>query len=169
MKTQTYRFGPYRLDLSRRLLIRDGSVRQLGEKTFQILCLLLEADCAVVERRVFFERLWPNEPVTDGTLRQHIFALRRALGELGTGRSYVLSVPRKGYRFATRLGPRDGLAMKAHCERCACTLDPAGEAYICSYECTFCAECSGSSLGRCPNCGGEQLRRPRRREPWLRG
>jgi hypothetical protein len=39
------------------------------------------------------------------------------------------------------------------------------DARICSFECTFCAECAESRLlGRCPNCGGELLPRPRRPE-----
>jgi hypothetical protein len=36
-------------------------------------------------------------------------------------------------------------------------------ARICSFECTFCASCAESVLGgRCPNCGGELVARPRR-------
>jgi hypothetical protein len=32
---------------------------------------------------------------------------------------------------------------------------------ICSFECTFCRECAEGRLGgRCPNCGGELVRRP---------
>jgi hypothetical protein len=35
------------------------------------------------------------------------------------------------------------------------------DARICSFECTFCADCADARLGgRCPNCGGELLRRP---------
>jgi hypothetical protein len=35
------------------------------------------------------------------------------------------------------------------------------EAMICSFECTFCAACvERRLLGRCPNCGGELVRRP---------
>jgi len=36
------------------------------------------------------------------------------------------------------------------------------EAYICSYECTFCPECTNEMKARCPNCGGELVRRPPR-------
>ena len=36
-------------------------------------------------------------------------------------------------------------------------------AYICTFECTFCADCTTTKLkGVCPNCGGELLPRPRR-------
>ncbi len=55
------------------------------------------------------------------------------------------------------------LTMKPACEKCEASLPADGEAYICSYECTFCADCVGVLEGRCPNCGGELLRRPRRR------
>lgn len=53
--------------------------------------------------------------------------------------------------------------MRAACERCEQLL-PAGtlEARICSFECTFCADCAGQLDDRCPNCGGELVRRPTR-------
>jgi hypothetical protein len=55
------------------------------------------------------------------------------------------------------------LEMRPQCERCEAPLPPNGEgARICSYECTFCAPCSDAMAGRCPNCGGELVRRPRR-------
>jgi len=54
------------------------------------------------------------------------------------------------------------LEMRATCERCTAGLDAAGEAYLCSYECTFCRACRDALGGVCPNCGGELLRRPRR-------
>ena len=53
------------------------------------------------------------------------------------------------------------LQMKDACERCAAALPPGAEAMICSHECTFCTACA-EQLGRCPNCGGELVRRPRR-------
>ena len=56
------------------------------------------------------------------------------------------------------------LQLRPNCE--CCDTDLPGEstaAYICSFECTFCAHCANDTLaGRCPNCGGELLRRPAR-------
>jgi hypothetical protein len=56
------------------------------------------------------------------------------------------------------------LQLRPNCE--CCDRDLAGDsadAYICSFECTFCATCTSDKLkGECPNCGGELLRRPRR-------
>lgn len=55
------------------------------------------------------------------------------------------------------------LDMRPDCERCGADL-PADEAgaFICSFECTFCAECADALDERCPNCGGELLDRPTR-------
>lgn len=55
------------------------------------------------------------------------------------------------------------LEMRPDCERCGADL-PADEggAFICSFECTFCADCTDALDERCPNCGGELLDRPAR-------
>ena len=55
------------------------------------------------------------------------------------------------------------LEMRPDCERCGVDL-PAQlpGAFICSFECTFCAECAETLDDRCPNCGGELTDRPTR-------
>ena len=54
------------------------------------------------------------------------------------------------------------LLIKPNCECCDRDLPPSSlDAMICSFECTFCHECARTRLqGRCPNCGGELVRRP---------
>lgn len=54
------------------------------------------------------------------------------------------------------------LEMRPACERCDTPLSPSSEAYICSREDTYCARCTWLLEVRCPECGGELLRRPRR-------
>jgi len=56
------------------------------------------------------------------------------------------------------------LQLRPSCECCDVDLPPdSAAARICSFECTFCATCASTVLkGRCPNCGGELLARPRR-------
>ncbi|HST01243.1 MAG TPA: DUF1272 domain-containing protein [Usitatibacter sp.] len=56
------------------------------------------------------------------------------------------------------------LELRPGCECCNKDLPPETiEAFICTYECTFCRDCTERVLkGVCPNCGGELLRRPRR-------
>ena len=54
------------------------------------------------------------------------------------------------------------LQLRPNCECCNNDLLPAAlNARICSFECTFCADCADTKLhGICPNCGGELVRRP---------
>ena len=54
------------------------------------------------------------------------------------------------------------LEMRAVCERCEKPLAADGPAVICSFECTFCAECAEAMESVCPNCGGELVARPKR-------
>jgi len=55
------------------------------------------------------------------------------------------------------------LEMKTMCEKCRKSLPPdSDEANICSYECTFCNECTKLLKYTCPNCNGELVERPRR-------
>ena len=56
------------------------------------------------------------------------------------------------------------LALRPNCECCNTDLPPESlDARICSFECTFCVACTDGVLaGKCPNCGGELVRRPRR-------
>ena len=54
------------------------------------------------------------------------------------------------------------LEMRSECERCGQPLAADGVAFICSHECTFCAECADGLENVCPNCSGELVPRPRR-------
>jgi len=56
------------------------------------------------------------------------------------------------------------LELRPGCECCDKDLPPdSSEARICSFECTFCVDCAKNVLkGKCPNCGGELVARPRR-------
>jgi hypothetical protein len=53
------------------------------------------------------------------------------------------------------------LQLRPGCELCDRDLPPSADARICSFECTFCADCAEDRLGHvCPNCSGELVRRP---------
>jgi hypothetical protein len=64
------------------------------------------------------------------------------------------------------------LQLRPNCEYCDKDLPPnAFDARICTYECTFCAECVETKLPDvCPNCGGGFTRRPiRPQNEWRPG
>jgi hypothetical protein len=54
------------------------------------------------------------------------------------------------------------LELRPNCECCDADLPPdSTEAYICTFECTYCQDCASSRLGFvCANCGGDLVRRP---------
>ena len=54
------------------------------------------------------------------------------------------------------------LELRPNCECCDKDLPPEStEAVICTFECTFCADCAGKHLAHvCPNCGGNLVPRP---------
>lgn len=53
------------------------------------------------------------------------------------------------------------LQLRPNCECCDKDLPLTGEAFICSYECTFCRNCTeGLLAGHCPNCLGNLVPRP---------
>ncbi|MGB3472278.1 MAG: DUF1272 domain-containing protein [Erythrobacter sp.] len=55
------------------------------------------------------------------------------------------------------------LDMRPDCERCGLDLlAEAPGAFICSFECTFCAGCAEELDDQCPNCAGELMDRPTR-------
>ncbi|WP_193165942.1 DUF1272 domain-containing protein [Microbulbifer hainanensis] len=54
------------------------------------------------------------------------------------------------------------LKMKPTCERCSAPLALADEAYICSFECTYCPQCAEQLARSCPNCQGQLVMRPTR-------
>jgi hypothetical protein len=54
------------------------------------------------------------------------------------------------------------LEMRDVCEKCQAPLPWDAAARICSFECTFCADCAAGMSDVCPNCGGELVVRPRR-------
>ena len=61
------------------------------------------------------------------------------------------------------------LQMRPNCEACDKDLAAdATDAFICSFECTFCRHCAESNFACvCPNCGGKLLPRPARPAPLL--
>lgn len=61
------------------------------------------------------------------------------------------------------------LELRPNCECCDRDLPPdSPDARICTFECTFCADCAARLNGICPNCGGGLTARPIRPAPRLK-
>jgi len=92
-------FGPFRLSVTERILERGGVRVQLGSRALDILIALVERPAEVVSKKELFARVWPDLVVDEGNLRYHVSALRKALGEGGSGTRYVTNVSGRGYCF----------------------------------------------------------------------
>ena len=90
-------FGPFRLYPGARLLERDGKPVHVGGRALDILIFLAERAGEVVNKRELLERVWSEVTVDEGSLRFHITALRKALGDGKAGARYVTNVPGRGY------------------------------------------------------------------------
>lgn len=94
-----YTFGPFRLDALAKRLLRDDEPVALTPKAFDLLCLLVENRGRLLEKGELMPRLWPETFVEEANLTQHVFTLRKILGEQSGGRPYIDTVPRRGYVF----------------------------------------------------------------------
>jgi TolB-like protein/DNA-binding winged helix-turn-helix (wHTH) protein len=91
-----YEFGPFRLDPAERKLLRGNEIVALTPKAFDTLHLLVRNSGRVLEKEELIGMLWPDTFVEEGSLSNHIFLLRKALGE---DPGFIETVPRRGYRF----------------------------------------------------------------------
>jgi predicted ATPase/DNA-binding winged helix-turn-helix (wHTH) protein len=95
----TFAFGQFRLSPRQRLLLRDDNPVPLGSRAFEVLVALVERAGELLDRDALTARAWSGVTVEESNLRAQITALRRALAEGGSGESYVVTVPGRGYRF----------------------------------------------------------------------
>src|SRR6267154_1088082 len=93
-------FGPFRLSTTERLLEKGGEPVQLGSRALDILIALVERPAEVVSKKELIAKVWPDLVVDEGSLRFHILALRKALGQGRSGIRYVTNVSGRGYCFA---------------------------------------------------------------------
>ena len=115
---RTYEFGEFRLDASKRMLIRGGDEVQVSPKAIELLVLLVESGDRVVTRTEIMDRLWQDTFVEEGNINFHISNLRRALGQNGKPESqYIRTVPRKGYKFIADIRQPDEDALKSPDDR----------------------------------------------------
>lgn len=92
-----YEFGSFRLDVTERVLTRDGQSIPLTLKAFDTLLLLVENNGRIVTKEQLLNTVWPDSFVGEGVLSVNVFNLRKAL-DAGED-SFIETIPRRGYRF----------------------------------------------------------------------
>jgi DNA-binding winged helix-turn-helix (wHTH) protein/tetratricopeptide (TPR) repeat protein len=114
-----YEFGPFLLDVVEHRLLRAGRPIHLTPKLFDLLLLLVRENQRIVRKDELMVNLWPDSFVEENNLTVCISILRRVLGESLSGRQYIVTVPRVGYKFIAQVKEvmRSGLKSASTAER----------------------------------------------------
>ena len=100
LQKELYEFSRFRLDVSERLLRRDGKRVSLTDKAFDTLCVLVKHGGELVGKDELMAEVWADAIVEENNLDQKISMLRQALGERGRGKEkFIETVRGHGYRF----------------------------------------------------------------------
>ncbi len=114
MDDDTFVFGSFRLIPAQRMLLDGGGPARLGSRAMDILIALVESAGKTIRTDQLIARTWPDTIVDEGTLRVHVAALRRALGDGRAGKRYIVNNPGRGYTFvAPVIGERRSPATAA--------------------------------------------------------
>lgn len=96
-------FGPYRVDREQRVLTKGSDVTPLAPKVFDTLLVLVESGGRILEKENLLKKVWPDAFVEEGSLARNISTLRKALGESPHDQKYIVTVPKRGYRFVAKV------------------------------------------------------------------
>jgi class 3 adenylate cyclase/DNA-binding winged helix-turn-helix (wHTH) protein len=140
----------------------------LSKRAVALLCVLVERAGALVSKDALIEAAWPGLAIEDSNLTVQIAALRRALGEEPGGQDWIVTLPRRGYRFvgpavtqseapipatatadpAAKLTPMKAIALSdqatIRCSKCGHDNGIGAK---------FCEECGTQLANTCASCG----------------
>ncbi|MDF2463761.1 MAG: hypothetical protein K0Q43_1996 [Ramlibacter sp.] len=113
-ESAVYRFGPFLLVPSERMLLHDGAPVALAGKAFDLLVVLVSQAGHLVTKDELLRRVWPGLVVEEVNLSVNMSAIRKALASSPNTAEWIETVSRQGYRFKAPVEIDD-----------AATLDPA--------------------------------------------
>ena len=93
-----YEFGPFRLDATERLLLRDEHHIPLTPKAFETLLVLVEHGGHVIDKDELMKKVWPDTFVEEVNLAKNVSRLRKIL-DAEQSEHYIETIPKRGYRF----------------------------------------------------------------------
>ncbi|HEV3087459.1 MAG TPA: transcriptional regulator [Candidatus Elarobacter sp.] len=108
--TKIYRFDDFTLDPARRVLLRAMRPVEITAKSFDLLCALVANAGIALSKHWLLDNVWGTVEASESTLTQHVYMLRRALGEDTRQALYIVTVPGKGYRFIGSVETHDRTA-----------------------------------------------------------
>ncbi|HUF03726.1 MAG TPA: tetratricopeptide repeat protein [Aridibacter sp.] len=98
-RTHYYDFGSFRLDVSNRLLLKDGEHVPITQKSFETLCFLISNRHRMLKKQEILDEVWSESFVEEANLAQHIYMVRKVLRNNGGSSEFIETIPKFGYRF----------------------------------------------------------------------
>ena len=95
----SYRFDAFQLNVAEKVLTKGTQAIPLTPKAFDTLVVLVRNSGHVVSKDELLKAVWPETFVEEGVLAVNVAAIRKALSDGDEARSYIETVPRRGYRF----------------------------------------------------------------------
>jgi len=92
-------FGPFRLDMTNRMLSRGGVDVALPPRAVSVLWLLVARAGHVVSKQDLLDTAWKDAYVSDTSLAEAISLVRHTLGDDAQQPAFIQTLPRRGYRF----------------------------------------------------------------------
>ncbi len=129
---QLYSFDSFVLNPAEHLLLNNGEAVSITPKTFDLLFTLVKHAGELLSKDALMKTVWPTSFVDESNLTQHISMARKALGEAPGKPLHIITVPARGYRFATKVRvwsePADEVSAPVDAEPEAPVVSPAASA-----------------------------------------
>ncbi|MGM4992583.1 winged helix-turn-helix domain-containing protein [Tardiphaga sp. 841_E9_N1_2] len=101
--SRIFKFGPFQLRPATRILEEAGQRVVVGDRAFDILCVLVQNNNDVFTVADLKQAVWKNVHVEDGVIRVHISALRKILGN-----EFIKNIVGRGYQFSGEIAAQGG-------------------------------------------------------------
>jgi TolB-like protein/DNA-binding winged helix-turn-helix (wHTH) protein/predicted Zn-dependent protease len=102
------RIGAWRVDPTLDEISKDGNTVKLERRAMQLLLCLADHAGQVVSVEQLLDQIWAGVVVTPDSVYHAVAALRRMLGDDPKEPTYIVNVPRRGYRLVARVAPWGG-------------------------------------------------------------
>jgi TolB-like protein/DNA-binding winged helix-turn-helix (wHTH) protein len=97
--------GPWRVQPNQNLIDDGQQPIHLEPKVMEVLCFLAQRQDEVVKRNELIDEIWKGTYVTDEVLSRAISVLRSQLGDDRKNASYIVTIPKAGYRLIMPVTP----------------------------------------------------------------
>lgn len=94
-----YEFDKFCVEPAERRVLYADQIVPLTPKAFDTLIVLLENRGKIIDKDLFLDKVWNDTFVEESTLAQNIFTLRKALRFFTNDKTFIETIPRRGYRF----------------------------------------------------------------------